>query len=169
MLKFNLDIITKNCCTCQSTKAIFCCIQKFCYFPRCFSLSTTNWRTALLHYSSFTDDVQLPQPEDNSPAHLRSLPIYAQVTGHNPSSAIPISPSLQHTCNSLCTESSSSKFQTQSNDFCAPPSMHTHFHTRTHSQQTHTHGEKLQRIFPQFAFDLLPVFQEGEGLEDENE
>jgi hypothetical protein len=122
-------------------KPYFVVSKYFATFPDVFPASITNWQTAPLHYSSFPDDVQLPEPEDYSPAHLRLLPLYAKVTGHNPSSDVPISPSLQHTCNRVCTESFSSKFQTQSNNFSAPPSLHTHFHTRTLPANTRSWGE----------------------------
>jgi hypothetical protein len=47
--------------------------------------------------------------------------------------------------------------------------LHTLARALACNHHTHLQGDKLQLIFAQVTFDLLPVFQEGEGLENENE
>jgi hypothetical protein len=120
----------------------------------------------------FPDDVHPRLPEDYSSAHCTLLPNFGEVRLPLPSPATrthTIAPA--HTNKRTRTASSSSSSSSSS---CipegplenAPPAMRTRARTRSGSS-TNSTPAKTQLFMPQVVFHLLPVLQEGEGLEDE--
>jgi hypothetical protein len=109
----------------------------------------------------------VPHDDDNHTQHIL-LPNFLEVTDTAPSPAVnqpsqQISP-RQHARN---LSTSSSVVQPSLLDE-APPAMRTR--SRTHSSvSTHSTPAKPRIFMPQVAFEPLPIFQGGEGLEVDNE